>query len=399
MKILMLGWELPPYHSGGLGEVSYEICRSLSKSVASIDFIVPYDAAHDIEFMNIHSALGVSPAQLRNGAGSYASTASLDTSENGFNFDGLLQQTKEYADRVGSRLHTHDFDVIHVHDWLTLRAGLLAKQLSGSPLFVHMHATQYDQAGGRYGNPAIHEIEEFGLSMADRIFAVSEKTKQTIVRHYGINPDDIEVVHNRIDANKYYYPDEQNPYHALATLKDNGYQVVSYLGRITIQKGLWTLLQGFAKVVERRPKSILLLAGTGEQLQELQELAAKLGIAQNVVFTGSFVSGNKQRWAFRVADLFVMPSVSEPFGITALEAPLLGAPVLISNQSGASEVLRNALKIDHWDVDQIANQICGALQSPGLRETLLRSSQQEIMKMTWDKATEQIKNAYHGVKA
>ncbi len=394
MKILMLGWELPPYHSGGLGEVSYEICRSLSESVASIDFIVPYDADHGIDFMNIHSAMGLSPAQLRDGAGVYASSKSVQYGKFVSTFDGLLQQTEDFASSVGARLHRHDFDVIHVHDWLTLRAGILAKQLSGSPLFVHMHATQYDQAGGKYGNPAIHEIEEFGLSMADRIFAVSEKTKQTIVRHYGIDPDTIEVVHNRIDPARYHFPDESNPYQAIQVLKDNGYKVVSYVGRMTIQKGLWTLLQGFAKVVEREPKSILLLAGTGEQLRELQELAANLGIAQNVMFTNSFVSGNKQRWAFRLGDLFVMPSVSEPFGITALEAPLLGSPVLISKQSGVAEVLQNALKIDHWDIDQIANQIHGALRSQGLRQTLLENSRQEIMEMTWGKATTQIHSSY-----
>jgi len=395
----MLGWELPPYNSGGLGVVSYELSKSLAESGATIDFIVPYDAEHDIDFMDIHPAHNLNPVEFREGFGAYASEQSAKYGTTVSDFDGLLHSTRVYAQAVADRIDQHEFDIIHVHDWLTLRAGIMAKMESGKPLIAHVHATQFDQAGGKRGNEAIHEIEAMGLGMADKILAVSQLTKDTIVREYGIDPDKIDVVHNEIDPTSYMRVKDTNPYKAFEELKTSGYKVITYLGRVTVQKGLWSLLQAFAKVVEQEPKTILLIAGNGEQINELQELAADLGISQNVVFSNSFVQGSKQRWAYRVAELFVMPSVSEPFGLTALEAPLQYTPVMISKQSGVAEVLRNALIVDHWDINQMANQMVACLRSEGLRTTLRVNSKREVMQMGWSRAATKVHASYRTVAA
>ncbi|MEM6997913.1 MAG: glycosyltransferase family 4 protein [Patescibacteria group bacterium] len=394
MKVLMLGWELPPFNSGGLGVVCYEMSHALANSGAAIDFVVPYEADHKIDFMNVHAAHKLDPLEFRKGAGVYASEQSLRLATDVTELHGMVNQTKEYARGVGSLIQSLEFDVIHAHDWLTMRAGILAKQLSGRPLFVHVHATQFDQAGGKRGSEIIHEIEYMGLAMADRVIAISQRIKDLIIREYGVDPDKIEIVHNKIAAEKFTKVDNHNPYPVLEQLKEAGYQVVVCLGRITVQKGLSTLLHTFKKVVDENPKALLLLAGTGDQLRELQLLAADLGITTNVLFTNSFVSGAAQRWAYRIADLFVMPSISEPFGITAMEAPMQHTPVLVSKQSGVAEVLQNCLKVDHWDVDGMANQIVSALNSPGLLKTLTEASREEIFGMVWSDAAKLLRGHY-----
>ena len=390
----MLGWELPPHNSGGMGVVCYELSKSLAAHGVAISFVVPYRARHSLEWMKVYSALDLDPKQYRSGSGVYASSQSLRLSTPVMNFDSLIDQTVSYAQAVVAQLDKYSFEIIHVHDWLTLRAGILAKQLSGKPLVVHLHATQFDQAGGRFGNPIIHEIEYMGLSIADRIVTVSQFTKDTIVREYGIDPAKVDVVHNQINPDSFAESDQNNPYLALEQLKQVGWQVVSYLGRITIQKGLANFIRAFSQVVARRPKTVLLLAGSGEQIRELQILAADLGIAANVVFSNEFVNGNKMRWAYRLADLFIMPSASEPFGLTPLEAILQGTPSLISKRAGVAEILNNCLKVDSWDVDSMANQVCSALASPGLLASLVINSRREVLGMNWATAARKILVTY-----
>ena len=390
----MLGWELPPHNSGGMGVVCYELSKSLADQGAMINFVVPYKARHKISWMKVHSALDLDPKRFRLGGGVYASAQSLRLATPVMAFDGLVEQTESYAQAVAHQLDKYSFEIIHVHDWLTLRAGILAKQLSGKPLVVHLHATQFDQAGGKFGNPIIHEIEYMGLSIADRIMTVSQFTKDTIVGEYGIDPSKVDVIHNQINADSFPEIDEHNPYQALGQLKQAGWQVVSYLGRVTIQKGLANFLRAFAQVVARRPKTILLVAGSGEQIRELQIMAADLKIAGNVVFSNEFVNGNKMRWVYRLADLFIMPSASEPFGLTPLEAILHGAPSLIHKQAGVAEILHNCLKVDNWDVDSMANQVCSALASPGLLASLVINCRREVMGMNWAKAARKVLVTY-----
>lgn len=389
----MLGWELPPHNSGGLGVACYQMCKALAKQGVDIEFIVPYTASHDdIKFMKVTPALPLSARAIQKSGIAYDSFKY--TLRDGTTKDvGLLDHTDNYVHAVETIAELGEFDIIHAHDWLTFRAALRAKEISGKPLIAHVHATEFDRAGGKSGNPMVHEIEYMGLLLADRIMAVSQLTKDIIVKEYDIPADKIEVVHNSIDIDAYEDLDPHNAYHYLEKMKQNGYRVVSNIGRLTVQKGLYNLLLAAKEVVARAPKTIFLIVGSGEQYQELLQLSADLGIAGNVVFT-DFQRGKRLRDAFAIADLFVMPSVSEPFGLTPLEAIIYGTPVLVSKQSGVSEVITNCLKVDFWDVNEMANQITSVVQHDSLRDELHIQSYAEFIKMSWDAAASKMVGAY-----
>lgn len=402
MKILMLGWELPPHHTGGMGVVCYQMCRELAATGADIEFILPFTADFpNVDFMKINPALpdGVDSVIGTNAGSTYDSQhfqyIATDGSSRGVHMN---EHQSNYTQYVAKLVKLGSYDVIHAHDWLTFRAGILAKQLSGKPLFAHVHATEYDRSGGGRGNPMVREIEYMGLQLADKIFAVSEATKQTIVREYDIDPAKIVVVHNAMELEEHDLHEDtsDNAFHYLTAMKRAGYGVVLSAGRLTIQKGLTHLLYAFQKVVSVRPKSILLVVGPGEQYIELLELAAELGLSGNVIFTGR-LDGTGKAWrdAFRIADLFVMPSVSEPFGLTPFEALLQGTPSLISKQTGASEVFRNCLKVDYWDIDEMANKIATLLENPLLGETLVDMGRFELNELTWNKSVRKVLDHYH----
>ena len=396
----MLGWELPPHHTGGMGIICYQLCKQLANSGADIEFILPYTAEFkNIDFMKINPALPEGATQvLGNNAGStydsqYFEYIMKDGTTRGVSMD---EHQAKYTDYVAKLVQFASYDVIHAHDWLTFRAGLAAKQICGKPLIVHVHSTEYDRAGGKSGNPMVREIEYLGLHMADKIVAVSDITKQTIVREYGIDESKIAVVHNVMDFEDHELNEShENAYQYLAKMKDYGYKVVISAGRLTIQKGLGHLLQAMQKVVAVRPKTLLLIVGSGEQYIELMEQAAELGIGSNVVFAGH-LNGTGKAWrdSFRVADLFVMPSVSEPFGITPFEALTYGTAALISRQSGAAEVLQNCLKVDFWDIDQMANQITTVLNNQDLQDTLVQNGQTELKQITWSKSIDKLMDVY-----
>jgi glycosyltransferase involved in cell wall biosynthesis len=245
-----------------------------------------------------------------------------------------------FEDAVGRIAASKEYDVIHAHDWLTFRAALRAKQArTECPLILHVHSIERDRAGGETGNPLVREIEETSMLLADKVIAVSELTKQAIINEYGIPADKIDVLHNSVDHSTFEALDADNAYTYLSAMRTQGYRVVVAISRLTIQKGLPNLLYALREVVARSPKTFLLIVGSGEQYFELIQLAASLGIARNVLFT-NFQRGKRLRDAYAVGDLFVMPSISEPFGLTALEAVGYGTPVLISRQSGVAEVLR-----------------------------------------------------------
>ena len=393
MKVLMLGWELPPHNSGGLGVACFHMCKALSKQSVDIEFIVPYTDKHfDIDFMKVNPAIPQSAKEVRKSGMAYDSFL-YEYTDGTTESISLFEQVKNYADRVEKLAMLGDYDIIHAHDWLTFRAALRAKEATNKPLVVHVHATEFDRAGGKSGNPMVHEVEYLGLLLADKIFAVSQLTKDIIVKEYGIPADKIEVVHNSIDINLYENLDENNAYKFLTKMKNNGYRVVSNIGRLTVQKGLYNLLQAAKKVLEKNPKTIFLIVGSGEQYQELLELAAELGISKNVIFT-DFQRGKNLRDAFKIADLFVMPSVSEPFGLTPLEAIGYGTPALVSKQSGVAEVLTNLLKVDFWDIDEMANQISAVVSYDTLRDELFSQSYKEFTKLTWDSAANKIVSHY-----
>lgn len=373
MKLLMLGWELPPHNSGGLGVACFHLAKALASKDIDIDFILPYQAEHpDTDWMTIHAATDVIPEQRLSTELAYTGTV-----------DEIRLQQAAYIGYVEQLVRRDPPDVIHAHDWLTMEAGMRAKEVSNRPLIVHVHATEFDRSGGGDGNPIISEIEYNGLMMADRIIAVSEITKRVIVSKYGIPADKIEVVHNASDTTLFdQYAEDEQTYTYLRSLQDEGYAVVSVLTRFTVQKGLTHFLDAAAKASEKYDRLVFLMAGDGEQRDELIMQAADRGISDKVFFTG-FVRGLPWRDTYAVSDIFVMSSVSEPFGLTALEAAHHGTALIISRQSGVGEVLNNVFRYDFWDVDRLADQMVAIATSPALATSMKQNVHNEYRRLSW----------------
>lgn len=376
--------------------------KALAAQGASIDFILPYSAHHpDTEFMNIHAATRLEPLARYGLMGAYDSKylrqIGLDEVD-GTELKDMRGVQKRYVQFVEQFLKKSKPDAIHAHDWLTFEAGMRAKEISGVPLIAHVHATEFDRSGDRSGNPLVHEIEYQGLMMADRIIAVSAITKNIIVHRYGIPADKIEVIHNAIDlAGLGNYDYDHRTYKYLESLKEEGYTVVATVTRFTVQKGLTHFIRAAARASEKHDKLVFLLAGDGEQRDELVQLSADLGIADKVFFTG-FVRGKQWRDAYNVADVFVMSSVSEPFGITALEAAHYNAAVIITRQSGVGEVLSNIFRYDFWDTDALADQLVGIATSPALSQTLKDNVRQEYARLSWNDVASKCLALYSNVR-
>lgn len=385
MKILMLGWELPPHNSGGLGVACLQMSKALALQGASIDFVVPYSASHtEITHMNVLSATELHPTH-QYGFGAYDSHVFTEH-ENLQGGMSLREIQADYNTYITSHLTTTDtsYDAIHIHDWLTMEAGIRAKELTGLPLIAHVHATEFDRAGSQQGNPLVHEIEQNGLLLADRIIAVSKITKNIIVHRYGVPADKVDVMHNALsydDLKGHEY--DRRTYQHLESLKSHGHTVVATVTRFTVQKGLVHMMKAAARASERYDKLVFLFAGDGEQRDELLRLSAELGIADKVYFTG-FVRGKQWRDAYQVADVFVMSSVSEPFGLTALEAAFFNNALILTKQSGVSEVLRNVYTYDFWDVDALADRLVTLADSKALQKTMKENLKVEYEALSWD---------------
>jgi len=394
MRILMLGWELPPHNSGGLGIACYQLCKALAKKGADIEFVLPYTAQHPgIDFMRVNAAHPQDVETVMKSGIAYESFKYIKRTGE-VKYMDIYGQTRVYEEAVGRVVRLGQFDIIHAHDWLTCRAALRAKMMTGKPLVVHFHSIESDRAGREFGgNPMVREPEALALAVADRVVAVSQLTKDGIVREYGIPADKIEVVHNHFDPTDLEPAQGDNVYRYLTYMKTLGYRVVVNVGRLTVQKGLPNLLHAFKEVVARHPKTFLLLVGDGEQKVELIQTAADLGIGANVFFAG-FQRGKAYRDAYTVADLFVMPSISEPFGLVALEAIGYGTPVLVSRQSGVSEVIRNCLKVDFWDVNEMANKIASLVQNDSLRDELHANALKEYLNHSWDQSADRLWDVY-----
>ena len=401
MKILMLGWELPPHNSGGLGVACLNLARALARKGVNIDFVVPYSAKHpDIDFMNVLSATQLDPI-FRYGGGSYASLQVnekiIPTTEH--QLVSIRDVQHNYCDFVDQYLSERKPDLVHVHDWLTMEAGAIAKRKYDLPLIAHVHATEYDRAGMQTGNPLIHEIEQEGLMLADRIIAVSETTKRIIHEKYQIPLNRIEVIYNSIDEGyeNTDYQFDKGSYAYLEALKQAGYTIISTVGRFTIQKGLKNLLHAAARAISKNPKLIFIFAGDGEEKHELVQLAADIGISKNVIFTG-FIRGKRLRDIYAVSDIFVMSSISEPFGLTALEAAHHGDALVLSKQSGVSEVIWSAMKYDYWDERKLAEEILAIANNPALSQTLQTNAYQEYHKISWDQFAKKCFKVYNNIK-
>lgn len=392
----MFGWEFPPHNSGGLGTACFGLTRSLARARAGITFVLPKRVNAGADWLKMCFA------DLPDVAG-HGITANLYpyiTSESyarerrglppvyGLN---LIDEVRRYGFLAGEIAATESFDIIHAHDWLSFPAGVAAKKVSGKPLVVHVHATEFDRTGGAGVNQDVYHIEREGMHFADAIVAVSQWTKNLIVRHYGISPKKVTVVHNGIDATDYRpLPDR------LAALKRAGEKIVLFVGRITLQKGPDYFIRAAKRVLELEPKVYFIIAGSGDMESQVLREAAALGIADRVIFTG-FVRGAELDALYQSADLYVLPSVSEPFGITPLESLVNGTPVIISYQSGVAEVLRHALKVDFWDTEELANQIITVLRHPSLHRTLKQYGGEEVRQVTWTAAAEKCLGLYHSL--
>ncbi len=296
----------------------------------------------------------------------------------------LLSEVARFAVAVGRIAERGGFDVIHAHDWMTYPAGLVAARVSKKPLVVHMHATEYDRSGENV-NERIREIECLGLFGADLVVAVSHYTAGVLAKRYGVPRAKIRVVHNAVTHR------EQRA--LVRWRKTVSEPIVLFLGRVTFQKGPDYFLEAAARVVAVEPRVKFVMAGSGDMLPPMIERAARLGLARHVHFTG-FLRGLDVERMYAMADIYVMPSVSEPFGISPLEAMALDVPVLVSRQSGVAEVLRNALKADFWDVDDIANKILALLRREPLRRQLVEEGREEIRRIRWDTPARIVRGIY-----
>ncbi|MBR2588785.1 glycosyltransferase family 4 protein [Candidatus Saccharibacteria bacterium] len=401
MKILMLGWELPPHNSGGLGVACLNLSKALARDGAKIDFVVPYEAKHEeIKFMHVVSAMKLDPL-FRYGVGAYDSKfvdEALIPDAPRERMISIREVQHNYCKFINEYLMEYKPDVVHAHDWLTFEAGVLAKKNYGVPLIAHVHATEYDRSGMHGGNPLVHAIEREGLMFADKIIAVSQATKDIIVEKYHIPADKIDVVYNSLDEEflKSAYTYDSDDYKYLEAMKSFGYTIVSTVGRFTIQKGLSNLMRAAAKALTKEKKLIFVFAGDGEQKEELLEMSAKLGISRNVVFTG-FVRGKQLRDVYQVSDIFVMSSISEPFGLTALEAAHHGDVLILTKQSGVSEVIRSAMEYDFWDEDKLADEIVAIAKSAALKNTLKDGIEKEYCKISWNDVAKKVESIYNEV--
>jgi glycosyltransferase involved in cell wall biosynthesis len=388
----MFGWEFPPHNSGGLGVACQGIVRALAQLGDDITLVLPRKLNVSTPYARILFAdYGVQGRVINSVLTPYLTAAqytSYGLSGRPIYGANLVDEVLRYAEAAQPIAEEKEYDVIYAHDWLAFPAGLMAKRVTGKPLVVHVHSTEYDRCGGPRGfNQNVYEIEKKGMEEADRIIALSHYMKSIIVQYYGIPAGKIEVIHNGIDEET--MPTPGNSRSQLSSLKEAGHSLVLFLGRITLQKGLDHLLRAARLVVEHDNKVLFLVSGSGDMERRMMEYAAELGIANNVLFTG-FLRGPEQYEAFRLADLFVMPSVSEPFGIAALEAMRLGTPVIMSKQSGVSEAVQNALKVDFWDTEELANMILTMVHHYPLRSTLAENGSAEVQNLTWTRAARSI---------
>jgi glycogen synthase len=434
MKVLMLGWEFPPHISGGLGTACHGLTKALSRDGTQILFVVP--RAHgdeEVELINASDiiiaesdksvvanipsnqlkqtgfeVIGI-PSDLRpyaslgEGDRAYAieewsyeiaSSTGYGNPEKrkatSYHFSGsygthLLEEVSRFGEVAGALAKDRSFDVIHAHDWLTYPAGITAKEVSGKPLVVHVHATEFDRSAKI--NNHVYGIECEGLAKADHVVAVSNWTKRILTSRYRIAETKISVVHNGIVA--------RNPIVFSKTPRLSR-QVITFLGRVTYQKGPQYFIEAARRVLQRLPNAHFVVAGSGDLLPAMIERVAQLRLSSHFHFTG-FLKGDQVDQVWSVSDLYVMPSVSEPFGITPLEAIQSGVPVIISNQSGVAEVMPHAIAVDFWNVAQLANAMLSVLLHKSLAKTLKKKSKKALKKITWDVAATKINSLYHEI--
>jgi glycosyltransferase involved in cell wall biosynthesis len=449
MRVLMLGWEFPPFIAGGLGTACHGLTRGLDRAGQDVLFVLPRAAEgwsgsrvrvvgpgslptravgrpgaaeqplavaegqiegfERARFVGLPVSMsstyaGFDPSSasqdpLRLGGGALSDPESIAlraagveagtgtslrlTNEPHYTGD-MLRESEAYARMVVQFAREEHFDVVHAHDWMTFPAGLALSRVSGRPMVAHVHSTEFDRSG-EHVNQRIYDIERRGMHAAVRVVAVSRMTKTICEVRYGVSPDKIDVVYNGVDR------DEHQPAPGLQIESTD--KIVLFLGRITMQKGPEYFVRAARRVLDRYEQVKFVVAGAGDMALRMIEEAAALGIGHKVLFTG-FLRGKDVDRVFQMADCYVMPSVSEPFGIAPLEAMKNDVPVIISKQSGVSEVLTHALKVDFWDIDEMANKIIAVLRHPPLSQTLRQHGPMELRGLTWDGAAARMVDIY-----
>ncbi|MFI3277393.1 MAG: glycosyltransferase family 4 protein [Rikenellaceae bacterium] len=428
MRVLMFGWEFPPHIAGGLGTACYGMTRGLASNDVDVTFVVPraygdedqrftkvvnasdveaqygqlYEGSEDImskmTFIHIDSNMVpyISPEEystyhdefVRSGQRSWSTS---DAWSQRYTFSGkyganLMEEVARYAIVAAqvAKEREGEFDVIHAHDWLTYYAGIAAKEVSGKPLVVHLHASEYDRSGENV-NTQVFEIEKTGMMAADKVIAVSNLTRNIAITKYGIDASKVVTVHNAVRfAEK-----------AEEVLPERGVKdkIVTFLGRITYQKGPDYFVEAAAKVLKRCPNVRFVMAGSGDMMNHVIRRVARLGIADRFHFTG-FLKGDDVHKMFQLSDVYIMPSVSEPFGISPLEAMRSNVPVIISKQSGVAEVLDYAVKVDYWNVDAMADAIYGLIEYPALGKMFAQKGLKEVTGLKWSHAAAKVKDVY-----
>ena len=425
----MFGWEFPPHIAGGLGTACYGMTRGLARNGVEVVFVMPRAYgdedqrfvrvvnASDVEtigtrdhefseellekvsFIHIDSNMlpYISPEEYAAYHDEFVRSGRThewtDVWKQRYTFSGkyganLMEEVARYAmvaAQVAKDLEGQ-FDVIHAHDWLTYFAGIAAKRVSGKPLVVHMHATEYDRSGENV-NTQVYAIERAGMHAADRVIAVSNLTRNIVINRYGVPAEKVVTVHNavRFAGGPCKMPERG--------VKD---KIVTFLGRITYQKGPDYFVEAAAKVLKRIPDVRFVMAGSGDMMNHVIRRVARLGIADRFHFTG-FLRGEDVHKMFQLSDVYVMPSVSEPFGISPLEAMRSNVPVIISKQSGVAEVLDYAVKVDYWDVDALADAIYGLIKYPALSGMFASKGLEEVTNLKWNDAAAKIKAVYEAV--
>lgn len=422
MRVLMFGWEFPPHITGGLGTACYGLVKGLAKHDIDVLFVMPKAYGDEdsnvarivnagdvaipataieleelwsrITFMEIGSNLipYVGEEEFRRISTeeqNFLKEKSKSIFYSKFSFSGkygtdLTQEVSRYALVAATIARNNQFDVIHAHDWLTYPAGVAAKKISGKPLVVHVHATEFDRSGENI-NQSVYDIEKRGMEEADRVITVSNLTRNIVIKRYGINPGKVVTVHNAVDFSNR----ETQRYER--SIND---KVVTFLGRVTYQKGPDYFVEAASKVLKKLPSVRFVMAGSGDMLNRVVRRVAQLRISNHFHFTG-FLKGEEVNQMFSLSDVYVMPSVSEPFGISPLEAMSSNVPVIISKQSGVAEVLNYALKVDFWDVDAMADVIYGLLQYPALSRFFTKNGQEEVNNLKWENAAAKVMDVYN----
>lgn len=389
----MFGWEFPPHNSGGLGVACYGLSRALHSEGAEVTFVLPRRLNASLPGVKFVFADRMTPIDSRvveKLYSGYATPESVQELVTSFMPNvpvawSLFDEVIRYAMLARMVAHSEQFDVIHAHDWLSFLAGIEAKRVSGKPFIAHVHATEYDRTGGAM-NDAVYQVERRGMEMADHVVAVSGYTKRVIMERYGISGDKISVVHNGIDNDDPAVSDA-GVFEQLRARKKSGGKTVLFVGRLTLQKGPDYFLSAAKRALSVDPTLTFVISGSGDMENRLMQDAAYMGIADRVFFVG-FLRGAELAAMYRMADLVVMPSVSEPFGIVPLESLLNGTPVLISKQSGVSEVVSHALKVDFWDTEAMAERMLMCTKHASLHTTLAENGKREAAGARWQRAAE-----------